>query len=255
MTIQGLRKYVRRVCAKALLEHTIQSSFYIMYPVMMPNNTLLEYYNKERMWLWQKKYLVLQHDSSTMIKDGFISHKGRNNYSSNSDLGNYFWGSKRKGQDPSNGKSNTYYSIVPIEDIYNMTTNRKKYGTVKESFVLVRWGDGALCVVSQNPTPIDYIYHEDTSHSDFSSYPSGVYDGQWHFLRSGSKYELYGNGARHNAYLAKKLRPYRDVEVPSFLSKGSYSYKDMIKGLPEAYLEYIEGDGDMDDDYDVPTFF
>lgn len=77
------------------------------------NNSINETSNTRwpmRMW---NRYVVLEHDSNTKIKNGVINRVGQesNHYSKNSDMGNYFWATL-PGRDQSNGKKYRYYCLV-----------------------------------------------------------------------------------------------------------------------------------------------
>lgn len=174
-----------------------------------------------RMW---NGYVVLRHDSNSRITNGVIDGRGKqkNNYSKNSDASNYFWASEKPGKDPSNTASIHYYCLVEPDRIYDFETNPKGYNSLKdamanEEYVSGRWGDGAIAVMTSNPTEISFI--EDDGGIDG---PGAVYDSQWHMLRSLGKF--YNN--KRNQQLAMKMKPYQDVEVPEFL--GGYSYEDLI---------------------------
>lgn len=164
--------------------------------------------------------VVLRHDSSAKITNGVIDHHGKqmNNYSKNSDYGNYFWASPTPGEDQSNNGAYEYYCLVEPDQVYDFDTNGKGYESLRdaidnEPYVSGRWHDGAIAVMSEIPTPISYIVS--------NSNPGAVYDAEFHMLRSKVR---YGN-RRANEKLMRQMEPYRDVEVPEFL--GGYTYEDL----------------------------
>lgn len=167
--------------------------------------------------------VVLRHDSSTRIKNGVIDHRGKqkNNYSKNSDYGNYFWASPTPGEDQSNNGTYEYYCLVPPDQVYDFEKNEKGYENLRdaidnEPYVSGRWHDGAIAVMSEQPTPISFI----VSNGDYSN-PGAIYDAKFHMLRSKVR---YGN-RNSNEKLMRLMKPYRGVEVPEFL--GGYTYEDL----------------------------
>lgn len=168
-------------------------------------------------------YVVLEHDSSTRIKNGVIDHTGQqqNGYSKNSDLGNYFWASE-PGKDQSNGGTYKYYCLVKPELIYNIDDDPNGYGSTPEAleheqYVAGQWRDGAVAVMTLHPTPISFIEYHDTYGDD-----SGIYDAKWHMLRAMSL-SYYKD---KNMETAKRIKRYQNVEVPDFL--GGYTYNQLI---------------------------
>ena len=168
-------------------------------------------------------YVVLEHDSNTRIKNGVIDHTGQqqNGHSKNSDLGNYFWASE-PGKDQSNGGTYKYYCLVKPELIYNIDDDPNGYGSTPEAleheqYVAGQWKDGAVAVMTLQPTPISFIY----AGGDFGDV-GGIYDGKWHMLRSTGVYY----DKRKNMALARKIKPYQNVDVPDFL--GGYTYNQLI---------------------------
>lgn len=184
-------------------------------------------YHKEPLHIYNGM-VVLRHDSSTKITNGKIDRTGRgyNGYSKNSDRGNYFWASESIGHDPSNGKMYNYYCFVDPSLIYDYEKNPKGYESLddamdNEQYVSGRWGDGAIAVMTDQPTPISYIWSDDHSGDDLDS---GLFDAKWHMLRSGTV--TYRK--RINAALARKLRPNIDKPVPDFLADYGFSYEDVV---------------------------
>ena len=168
--------------------------------------------------------IVLMHQSSHRITDGVIDGIGKpkNVYSNNSDFPNYFWGSEITGIDPSNGGNFEYYCLVEPEKVYDYTKNTKGYSTLKEAarneqFVMARWFDGAVVVVTNHPTKIDYIKANTTIPI------SGVYDRKWRLLRTPMISKNGRGGGAVDRSLLADMRPGRDVPVPDFLDQG-YSY-------------------------------
>ena len=169
-------------------------------------------------------HVVLRHDSNEIIRNGIVDGRGKqkSSYSKNSDATNYFWASELPGKDPSNASDIHYYCFVEPNAIYDMETNPKGYESVKdamanERYVSGRWGDGAIAVMSNHPTPISFIVDNRPMNG-----PGAIYDAKWHMLRSKG---VFHNKER-NMQLAKKLKPYKDVEVPEFI--GGYTYDDIV---------------------------
>ena len=185
--------------------------------------TLNEAVYKQPMRMWNG-YVVLQHDSNRKITNGAIDHTGQemNGYSKNSDKGNYFCASEFPGKDQSNGGSYHYYCLVKPELIYDMEKNPKKYDSTEEAmehepYISGRWYDGAIAVMSHKPTPISFIEYND-NYGD----GGGIYDAEWHFLRPTGLY----NEKRKNLAVAKKIKPFQNVEVPEFLH--AYDYNQLL---------------------------
>lgn len=62
---------------------------------------------------------IAYHDSSEKITDGVVKPSSkRNSWSKAGDWGAYFWLSKNRGGDPSNGGKYTYYCQIPLDKIY-----------------------------------------------------------------------------------------------------------------------------------------
>jgi hypothetical protein len=121
--------------------------------------------------------VVLKHDSDVKILDGVIKPgQPQQIYSNNSDYGVYFWGTKNIGIDLSNNKEYTYYCLVPIEDVYDITNDLEDFksipkanevydyiayewngrkGKVRKGKVRKKkkWGD-AIAITSKKTTPI-----------------------------------------------------------------------------------------------------
>ena len=124
--------------------------------------------------------VTLTHNSSEEIRDGVIRYTCKhNNYSNNSDVGCYFWGSAKVGSDPSGNSRFTYYCEVPEERIYDFQTNLERL-TLQQAmsqypYVAQNWNDGqAIVVTSFAVTPIAKI--RDNSNGK-------VYDGPWKELQ------------------------------------------------------------------------
>ena len=110
--------------------------------------------------------VVLKHNSPYKIESGYVGgadKKGPNIYSNNSDLGNYFWGSKEEGADQSGQGEYQYICYVPIDEVYDFEYNEKGYKSMKEAvnnekYVASWWPNGGgIVVVSQYPTKIDHV--------------------------------------------------------------------------------------------------
>lgn len=103
--------------------------------------------------------VCLHHNSSVRITDGVVKKGRTSSYSNNSDLGVYFWGSQNTGRDPSNDSLYTYYSLIPIEVIYDKYSNPQRL-TVEQAFTQYNyvadfWHDhDAVLVRSCTETPI-----------------------------------------------------------------------------------------------------
>lgn len=123
--------------------------------------------------------VILKHDSSYKITDGVVKKGNPNNWSNNSDIGIYFWGSKQHGSDQSNGGLYTYYCIVAPNEIYDFENDMERLGTLlnvfkKYKFAAQYWKGGpAIVVNSLTPTKISYI--RDNSNGK-------IYDANWQEL-------------------------------------------------------------------------
>ena len=185
--------------------------------------TLCESVPKQGLNMWNG-HVVLMHDSNNRITNGVIDRTGQtaNNYSKNSDLGNYFWASPNPGKDQSNGGQYTYYCLISPDNLYDMEENPKGYDSTKdalqsETYVAGRWNDGAIAVMTNQPTPISFIEAKNTNTT-----LGGIYDAKWHLLRS--KVVFYNK--QRNLEIAKRMKPFQNVEVPEFL--GGYDYNSVI---------------------------
>ena len=125
--------------------------------------------------------VLLKHDSSFRITDGVVRKGTPNGWSNNSDVGIYFWGSKNRGSDPSNGGQYTYYCAVSQSMVYDFENDMERYGTLMNAFkqyqyVSQYWKGGPEIVVNTyTPTPITYI--RDNSNGK-------VYDANWREIGS-----------------------------------------------------------------------
>lgn len=111
--------------------------------------------------------VILHHNSSYVLKDGFIKKGKTNNWSNNTDIGIYFWGSRTCGNDPSNNSLYTYYCIVPLNEIYDFQTNIERISLqtamTKYNYVGQLWKDGENIVITTfKPTPIWCILDKQT---------------------------------------------------------------------------------------------
>ena len=103
--------------------------------------------------------VVLHHNSSYVIKDGIVRKERANGYSNNSDIGIYFWGSRNNGNDPSNAGRYTYYCLVPLNRLYDFSTNAERMTLrnvlEKYDYCGQYWqNDDAIVVNTFTPTPI-----------------------------------------------------------------------------------------------------
>lgn len=103
--------------------------------------------------------VVLHHNSSYVIKDGFVKKGEANGYSNNSDIGIYFWGSRNSGNDPSNSGGYTYYCLIPREELYDFSTNPERMtlrnALRKYNYCGQYWQDSDAIVVNTfKPTSI-----------------------------------------------------------------------------------------------------
>ena len=107
--------------------------------------------------------VILMHDSSYKITDGFVKKGTPNGYSNNSDVGIYFWGSKKRGSDQSNYGTYTYYCSINQSLIYDFENDMERFGTLMNVFKQYKyaaqyWKGGPEIVVNTyTPTPITYI--------------------------------------------------------------------------------------------------
>lgn len=122
--------------------------------------------------------VMLKHNSDVRITDGVVKKGKTNNYSNNSDVGVYFWGSKHFGQDPSNNARYTYYCLVDQGSVYDFENDMERFGTLMNVFKKYRyaaqyWQGGPAIVVNSvasTPTPIAYVRDNMTGK---------VYDADW----------------------------------------------------------------------------
>ena len=110
--------------------------------------------------------IVIHHNSSFVIKDGFVKKGNPNGWSNNTDIGIYFWGSRNAGNDPSNATSYSYYCLIPQEELYDFQTNvdRLTLDQVLKKYKYAGqfWKNSDSIVVSTlQPTPIWCILDKD----------------------------------------------------------------------------------------------
>ena len=113
---------------------------------------------------------VLYHYSNKKIENGYVySAMGEaNRYTPQSDQGyTYFWASKDRGRDQSGGDY-IYYCEVPIEKIYDYSSNLEGFKSQSEAFdhypyIAYYWDDDdAIVVKTLKPTPISYVKEYNT---------------------------------------------------------------------------------------------
>lgn len=121
--------------------------------------------------------VLLKHSSSVKITDGYVSYGKKNPWSNNSDIGIYFWGSKRIGRDQSNIGQYTYICTVNMDDIYDFETNLERFPSLKAAlkvhpYCAQQWKDEVNVIVVNTliKTPIKAI--RDNSNGT-------VYDSEW----------------------------------------------------------------------------
>lgn len=140
-----------------------------------------EDYHKEFMSNLMKNgnNIILRHNSSNKIEDGIVVSTAQraNNYTPQSDMGyTYFWASKNDGNDISGGEF-TYYCEVPIDYVYDYSSNLEEFGGQDEAlgkypYIAYYWHDeDAIAVKTQRATPISYI-----------RYKGETYDSEWNRL-------------------------------------------------------------------------
>ena len=104
--------------------------------------------------------VVLHHNSSHRIMDGYVKKGKPNNYSKNSDVGIYFWASKEPGRDPSNSSLYTYYCLIDADDLYDFEANVDRTRLIpsmkNHAYVGQYWRNGgdAVVVTTFKETPI-----------------------------------------------------------------------------------------------------
>lgn len=111
--------------------------------------------------------IVIHHNTSFKITDGFVKKGKPNGWSNNTDKGIYFWGSRNSGKDPSNAGLYTYYCLINGEDLYDFETNDKRLtleqAMRKYGYVGQNWQDEEAIVVNTSlPTPIWRILDKQT---------------------------------------------------------------------------------------------
>lgn len=120
--------------------------------------------------------VILHHNSSYKLTDGFIKKGKPNVYSNNTDIGIYFWGSRNSGSDASSQSIYTYYCIIDENDLYDFETNVERLKTLRQAvekhkYVGHYWKNGeAICVNTFNFTPIWCI---------LDKYTGKWYDKEW----------------------------------------------------------------------------
>lgn len=121
--------------------------------------------------------VLLKHSSSVKITDGYVSYGNKNPWSNNSDIGIYFWGSKRIGRDKSNIGQYTYICTVNMDDIYDFETNLERFPSLKAAlkvhpYCAQQWQDEVNVIVVNTliKTPIKAI--RDNSNGT-------VYNSEW----------------------------------------------------------------------------
>lgn len=111
-------------------------------------------------------HVILRHDSSAVFDGCVDKFKGRTqNYSNNSDFnGNYFWASKLIGKDPSNVHSNHYYCKVPVDSVYDFSTDMEYYGSINIAAqhypVVALYWEGGPEIVAVAKDPVEIFYSE-----------------------------------------------------------------------------------------------
>lgn len=111
--------------------------------------------------------IIIHHNSSFVIKDGIIKKGKTNPWSNNSDIGIYFWASRNSGSDPSGSTQYTYYSIIPLIDLYDFQTNAERLSLPqamsKYPYVGQYWRDNeSVVVTTYRHTPILCILDKQT---------------------------------------------------------------------------------------------
>lgn len=96
--------------------------------------------------------VILKHDSSVKITDGYIKQGEKNSYSNNSDIGIYFWGTKKIGNDKSNNQYYTYICTVPFNTIYDFENNMERFNDITNAlnryrYVAQYWQDETDVIV------------------------------------------------------------------------------------------------------------
>lgn len=103
--------------------------------------------------------VILHHNSSYKVTDGYVRKGEPNRWSNNSDIGIYFWASKNSGRDPSGHGKYTYFCRIPLIDLYDQETNTERT-SVRQSmhhhgYVGQKWNyDNAIVVTTYRSTPI-----------------------------------------------------------------------------------------------------
>jgi hypothetical protein len=112
--------------------------------------------------------VIIHHNSSYKITDGIIKKGAPNNWSNNTDIGIYFWGSRNSGRDPSGNSLYTYYCYINQDDLYDLEANKERLTLQKAMsqypYVGQYWGknDEAIVVSTYKLTPIWCILDKQT---------------------------------------------------------------------------------------------
>lgn len=123
----------------------------------------------QRLNLADDQTVILTHNSNRVIKDGYVRPgQEPNGYSTNRDVGAYFWASKEPGRDPSNGSRYAYYCYVDLRQVYDYNANLEHFNNRNEVFdaheyVANYWnGSEAIACNTKCDTPIRYILDRST---------------------------------------------------------------------------------------------
>lgn len=112
--------------------------------------------------------VILHHNSSYEITDGYIKKGEKNSWSNNADIGIYFWASRNSGSDPSGNSKYTYYCIINENSLYDFETNEERLtlpqALSKHDYVGQFWRENSDAIVVNTflKTPIWSILDKQT---------------------------------------------------------------------------------------------
>lgn len=166
--IQGIPIYVKRN-AVIYPEHQNDEYGEIFLGKRKDKDLLIQQHKEFESKLFKYgENIILHHDSSFKVNDGFIKKGKPNWYSNNTDIGIYFWGSRTGGKDISNGGWYTYYCLIKKGDLYDLDTNEERLSLdqaiKKYPYVGQHWknDDNVIVVNTYLPTPIWCILDKQT---------------------------------------------------------------------------------------------
>lgn len=193
--------------------------------------------------------VCLTHNSNFLIKDGKVRYTGhKNNYSNNSDVGIYFWGSAKPGSDPSNGGQYTYYCEVSEDSVYDFETNLERLtlqqAMGKYPYVAQYWQGGpAIVVTSYAATPITW-YCDNSNGQKF--YGNGEPLNEWAVNETSRRQKAQKTimgGRKQSVRTFAIISPENPMAKPASREDNTESRKKFIEWLKASHIPYFPLDG------------